>query len=324
MIKRATRHGRAFWRIILATGFTFPMLGAVCCGALALPLPASADDIVILKSSDILLYRQAVSGFKAELDSGYVVNEYDVGGDVRRGRHLAETLRASNPKLVVAVGLKATLAARLEIVDVPVIYCMVFDAAKHDLTASNFMGVTLHIPAEKQIKAIREFLPKAKRLGLLFDPEKTPGLVAEAKRAAQKAGIAVIESPVTSQKQVPQMLRQLLPTIDAVWLVPDSTVIPDEESLRFILGTALDQAKPVIGFSSEFARNGALLALSVAPDDIGKQVAHLADRIMKHEVTPSGMTVAPDRLRVAINLKSANFLGIPMPPDIVNRAQEVY
>jgi ABC-type uncharacterized transport system substrate-binding protein len=105
--------------------------------------------------------------------------------------------------------------------------------------------------------------------------------------------------------------------------MPDSTVLSDEESLRFIFETSFDHAKPVIGFSSDMARNGAVLALFVAPADIGKQVADLAEKMLKRELPP-GATLPPDRIRTAINVKTAKFLNIPLLSDLVGRADVVY
>ena len=83
---------------------------------------SSAMDIAILRSSDIEAYREAIAGFKATGPIGAIYTEYDVRGDLELGKKLARKLRASNASLVVAVGLKAALAAKVEIVDIPIVY----------------------------------------------------------------------------------------------------------------------------------------------------------------------------------------------------------
>ena len=82
---------------------------------------SSAMDIAILRSSDIAAYREAIAGLKATGPLGAISTEYDVQGDLELGKKLARKLRASNASLVIAVGLKAALAAKVEIVDVPII-----------------------------------------------------------------------------------------------------------------------------------------------------------------------------------------------------------
>ncbi|HEX4968759.1 MAG TPA: hypothetical protein VFV44_09570, partial [Nitrospiraceae bacterium] len=85
---------------------------------------SAAMDIAILQSSDIAAYREAIAGLKATGPIGAIYAEYDAQGDLELGKKLARKLRASNASLVVAVGLKAALAAKAEIVDIPIVYMM--------------------------------------------------------------------------------------------------------------------------------------------------------------------------------------------------------
>ncbi len=287
------------------------------------PALASATDIVILKSSDIAAYNQALSGFKATLPSGVVLSEYDLQGDLEKGRKLARKIRASDPALVFAVGLKAAKAAQLEIVDIPVVYSMVLDPAKYGLNTPNMTGILLEVPIERQLATIRAVLPNLKRLGTLYDPSKTAALIEESKRLLKSNGIELIPTQVTNERDVPSALRSLLPSVGALWLVPDSTVLTDE-SLRFILNTALEERVPVIGFSREFARSGAFLCLSVNYGDIGRQAGQLARKIIDGQVSLPMRPLHPDRIEMSLNLKTAKFLALEIPKDLESKADEVY
>jgi putative tryptophan/tyrosine transport system substrate-binding protein len=289
----------------------------------ASPSPLSAHEIAILKSSDIAAYNHAVSGLQAELADTATLTVYDLEGDVTRGKKLARKIRASDAALVIAVGLKAALAAKVELVDVPVIYCMVLDPEKYDLRASNLTGISLRVPIERQFNTIHALVPNLKQLGVLYDPEKTAPLVEEARRVAARLGFELVEHKVHAEKELPSAIRALLPKVQGLWLVPDSTVLT-EESIRFVLGTALDQNVPVVGFSSEFVRNGALAGLSINPEDIGRQAAIMAQKILKRSDRTVPMSVPPDRIRLAVNQKTAKYLGLTLPPDLMRRADELY
>jgi putative ABC transport system substrate-binding protein len=294
------------------------------CLVFAWPDALRAADIAVLKSADIAAYNQAVSGIKGEIsDSINNVVEYDMQGDLARGRKLARKIRTSDAALIIAVGLKAALAAKSEIADMPVIYCMVLDPNKHDLHAGNMTGISLQIPIDRQFAAMRNVLPQLKRIGVLYDPEKTASLIGEAGRIAKAAGMELVERRVSSEKDVPSALRDVIDKVDVLWLVPDSTILT-EDSLRFILRTALDRNVPVFGFSSEFVRSGALAGLSVNSIDIGRQAGGIAKKVLKGQGTGSSNSVPPDRVRLALNLKTAKFLGLVLPSDVVGRADEVY
>ena len=308
---------RAFFCASLALFFYISLL------LLGLPAPAAALDVAILKSSDIAAYNQAVAGFKAALPPGTTIVEYDMQGDIARGRKQAQKIRASDAALVLAVGLKAALVAKLEIIDTPVIFCMVLDPAKHDLKAPNMTGILLEVPIERQLSTLRSVLPAARRIGVLYDPEKTAPFVEEARRRAKGLGLDLVARAVSSEKEVPAALRALLPQVDTLWLIPDSTVLT-EDSLRFLLNTTLEASIPVLGFSPDLVKSGALIGLSVNYEDLGRQGGMLAKTIVSGQGGPSLGLAQPERLRLSLNLKTAKFLGITVPPDIVNRADDLY
>lgn len=298
-------------------------LALFCLLALGVPNPACAAEVAILKSADLAAYNQAIAGFKVAMPSSTVFTEYDMQGDAARGQKFALRIRTSDAALVLAVGVRAAQVARMELQDIPVIFCMVLDPAKHDLKAPNMTGIRLEVPVERQLNAMRMVLPPLKRIGVLYDPEKTGGLVEEARSLARSMGLELVARQVRTEKDVPGALRAVLPQVEALWLVPDSTVLT-EDSLRFLMSSALDANVPVIGFSSELVRSGALIGLSVNYEDVGRQAGLLAKKIVSDQARPFTTTFPPERLRLALNLKTARFLGIVIPPDVVNNADELY
>jgi len=282
-----------------------------------------AMDIAILQSSDIPAYQEAIAGLKATGPIGAIYTEYDLQGDLELGKRLARKLRASNASLVVAVGLKAALAAKVEIVDVPIVYMMILDPLKHQLTAANMTGTLLEVPVDRQLKIMRTFLPTLQRLGTLYDPAKTSSRVKEAMLQATISGFQLKGLPVESEKEVPQQLRTLLSDVEALWLIPDSTVLTNE-SIQFILESALARQVPVIGFSPEFTRLGALLSMSVNYFEVGRETGLLAKRILNGEGLLPLNPVPIERLKITVNLKTARFLGITFPKELTSLIDETY
>lgn len=290
---------------------------------LGLSSPARAQEVAILKSADIAAYNDAVASFKAGLPSSTTYSEFNLQGDVARGRTIAKKLRASDVSLVLAVGLKAALAAKLEILDIPVLFCMVLDPDRYGLKAPNMTGVLLEVPLERQLSTIRSVLPRVRKIGVLYDPEKTGRFVEEARTVAKKIGVELVDRQIRSEKEAPAALREVLPKVEALWLIPDSTVLT-EDSFRFLLGTALDHNVPVFGFSAEFVRSGAMVGLSVNYQDAGKQAGSLAAKILADRGAFKPGPVSPEKVRFALNLKTAKFLGITIPPHVVSTADELY
>lgn len=288
------------------------------------PSPANAaPEIAILKSSDLTAYNLAIEGFRAEASTdGVTFREYDLQGDLERGRKQARRLRASDASIVMAVGIKAALAAKLEILDIPVIYCLVLDPDKYDLSAPNLSGISLDVPLQQQLSTMRAVLPRLKRIGVLYDPAKSERYVQTAGAAAKQQGLDLVAQSVSSERELPPAIRTLLPTVDALWLIPDTTVLTDE-SLPFILQESIEANRPVFGFSPEFVKRGALLSLSVNYREIGKQAARMSKQLLDRQAT-TPVRAVPEHFTLAINLKTARFLGIDIPPDLERRAEERY
>lgn len=284
---------------------------------------SAAMDIAILQSSDIAAYHEAISGLKATGPIGAIYTEYDMQGDLELGKKLARKLRGSNTSLVVAVGLKAALAAKLEIVEVPIVYMMILDPLKHQLTAGNMTGTLLEVPVDRQLKIMRMFFPTLRRLGTLYDPARSSSRVKEAARHATSADFQLKGLPVESEKDVPQQLRTLLWDVEALWLMPDSTVLTNE-SVQFILESSLARQIPVIGFSPEFTRLGGLLSLSVNYGEVGRETGLLAKRILAGERLLPLNPVPIERIKITVNLKTAKFLGLTLTKELTSLIDETY
>lgn len=301
------------------------IVGLVCLAWLCLVFaPAAlAADIAILKSSDITAYNQAIEGFKAAGPSDAVYTEYDLRGDLELGKKLARKIRASDAGMVIAVGLKAALAAKVEIVDIPIVHMMILDPLKHQLTGANITGTTMEIPVDRQLKLLRSFLPNARRLGVLYDPGKTAARLKDTTAIGAAQGFQIQGFPVDSEKDIPQQLKALLSSVDALWLAPDSTVLTNE-SVQFIIESALAKPLPVIGFSPEFTRLGALLSFSANYTEIGRETGRLAKRLLNGEKSLPLNPVPIERARVSVNLKTARFLGLTIPKELSSVIDDTY
>ncbi|MBX3302185.1 MAG: ABC transporter substrate-binding protein [Nitrospira sp.] len=283
---------------------------------------AAGVEIAILKSSDLKAYNDAIEGFKVTAPGASIYAEYDLRGDLDRGKQLARTIRASTSSLVVAVGLKAALAAKLEITDIPILYLMILDPLKYHLTTANMAGVLLEIPMDRQFKIMRSFLPALRRIGVIYGPDKTAAKLKEAESQAAIHEFQLQRFPVKNEKEVPQQLRSLLSESEALWLIPDSTVLTDE-SIRFILESAVAKRVPVVGFSSEFTRLGAVLSISIDYGEVGREAGLLAKRIVNGEQLPL-RPVSVHRVKITVNQKMARYLGITLPKEFDSHIDETY
>lgn len=292
---------------------------------LGVPNSAYAEEVAILKSAEIGAYAEAIDAFKSALPSSFHVTlEYDLQGDMARGRSLARRIRASNADIVLAVGLKAAIAAKLEILDIPVITCLVLDPEKYGLPTSNMVGLSLNIPFEKHLKPLQTLVPQISRIGVLFDPKKTQGLHDQLQQEAKAKGITIISEEVHGEQEVSKALKNLEKKIDALWLLPDSTVLT-ENTLDFLISTTLEANIPLVAFSAGLVQSGAVVGAYMSYADIGRQAARLAPRLLGETPSPIlGTIMPPDQVRQSINRKSGTYLGYPLTSTVLREFDEQY
>lgn len=284
---------------------------------------AVAADIAILKSADLPYYEHAIQGFRSGFPARTEMKEYNLGGDLALGREIGKTLRASPPDLVLAVGLKAALAAKLEIVDTPVVFCLVLNPAAHGLPAANMTGIAVRPPAEAQLSALRTVLPNRSRIGVLYDPAQSGAFIREAYRIAKGMGLTLVEVTVQSYGEIPSAVRTLLPNIDALWLIQDQTVV-SESAIPYFLESALDAKIPLFTFSSTLVQQGAIGALVVDASTIGQQAARMALARLKEPGIGGGSIQAPDHPQLVLNLRTAEYLGLAPTPEILRSAGHLF
>lgn len=281
-------------------------------------------DIAVLKSADLPYYEQAVLGFKAELPATTTIKEYNLHGQLERGLDIARSLRASPPNLVLAVGLKAAMAAKLQIVDQPVVFCMVLNPEAYGLPASNMTGVAVRTPAEVQLSTLRSVMPGRTRIGVLYDEDQSGAFVREARLAAKHQGLDLVAIALQKHEDIPHVLRALLPKIEVLWLIQDQLVV-SESAIPFFIESTLSAKIPLFTFSSTLVQQGAVSALVVDPWTVGQQTARLALSQLAHQrAISSGQMDPPDHPQLALNLNSAEYLGLTLNPELIRLAGQVF
>ena len=306
--------------------FPKPIWLIFCVGMLAgIPKTTLAQDIAILKSAEIEAYSEAVQAFKQALPAPlHITLEYNLQGDITKGRTLARKILASNANLVLAVGLKAALAAKSEILEIPVIVCLVLDPERYGLPTNNMVGLSLHIPFEQQFRPLQTLLPHHSRIGVLFDPQKTQRLKDRLEHSIQSLGFTLISREIHSEQEIFSAWQSLKDKVDALYLVPDSTVLT-ENSLDFLISSTLENHIPLIGFSVEIVRSGAVAGAYLHYADLGRHAAILALPLLTGSTSSIvGRMVPPTVVHHAINLNSARYLGLSLTPETLRFFDEQY
>jgi putative tryptophan/tyrosine transport system substrate-binding protein len=290
----------------------------------AMASPAAAARVAVLLSAKVSEYEDALKGFR-ETTPHQIAAVYDMDGDLDRGRkQLAEIEEKIKPDLIFAVGVWALQAIVARPPSAPVVYAMVLNPPSVlGADAKNVTGASMNVPVEQPIRLFKQLGPQVKRIGVIFNRNRTGYLVRQAQAVAREEGLELITREVSSPKDVVAALESLQDGIDALWIVPDETTLSQAVVQQMLLFSYRKRI-PLLGLSDRHAQMGALFALSFASgEDIGRQAGELAQAILSGRA-PSGVPYTNARkVYLTVNLKAAQKLGLEIPPAILARATNV-
>jgi putative tryptophan/tyrosine transport system substrate-binding protein len=246
-------------------------------------------------------------------------SRFDPGYFSGREGALAE-IRRRNPQLIVTLGSAATERVAKAIKDTPVLFCMALNPLASGFIRSmnssgnNLAGASLDVPAQLQFEALRSIVPQVKKIAVIYNPHETESVVQQARKVAREMGLELAAVPIASADKVPDALRALDKNVDALWSVADGTTF-SSASMEFIFLHTLRNKLPFMGLSPAFVKAGALFALAVDYQEVGAQCGALAARILAGESPSSLPVTTPQKTILHVNLKTAETLGLKIPPD---------
>lgn len=273
---------------------------------------------MVVKSQDLPLYNKALKGIKKVYPANLPV--FNLEGEAQRPESVVKAIGEENPDMIISIGPLATRMVQDQFPDTPLVFCMVFETERFPVSRQNTTGVFMDIAPRNLLSRMKELFPDARRIGLLYDPEKNRKKVDEAREAANSLGIALIASRVSSEKEVPGALRSLLENIDLLWLAPDSTVVTSQ-SLEFLFITSFENRIPIVTFSDDLVRKGAVAAFSPDYEGVGEQAANLARRVLKGEKIRDLPAQKAEKVQLSVNSMTAKKLNIRLNPKVAGAAE---
>ena len=214
--------------------------------------------------------------------------------------------------------------------DIPVIFTAVTDPVAAELANADgtpvgeITGTSDKLPIEQQLQMIREILPDAKNIGIMYTTSEvnSESAIAEYKELAPRYGFEIVESGISASADIPLAADTLMRKVDCITNLTDNTVVA---SLPIILSKASAQNIPVFGSEIEQVKLGCLAAMGLDYVELGKQTGLMAAKILKGEAKASEINY--ETIREAAfygNTMAAEKLGITLPESLTGSAAEMF
>ena len=256
----------------------------------------------------------------------------NAAADMGTAKQISDSLVSDKVDLVCAIATPSAQSAYNAAMkaDIPVIYTAVTDPVAAELAdkdgkpVGEVTGTSDKLPVEEQLKMIREMLPDAKKIGIMYTTSEANSVSAieEYKSLVKKYDFELVEKGLTTTADVSLAADDLLSKVDCITNLTDNTVVA---SLPTILDKANEKKIPVFGSEIEQVKIGCLAAEGIDYIALGKQTGKMAAKVLKGEAEASEQnfeTITEPGFYV--NNKVAENLGIQVPEELLENAAESF
>jgi putative tryptophan/tyrosine transport system substrate-binding protein len=252
-------------------------------------------------------------------------------GNLARLPALAEELVHLRPDVIVAGTSVAVLAVMKLASSIPVVGNGMTDPVGMGLAKSeahpggNVTGTVIGLSglAGKQLETALDFIPGAKKVGVLVNPENPANQIhrAELQSDAAKLGVDLEIVEVRFAAEIGAAFQALVRERAHIVLVaPDAMFVA---ARRQIAALALVVRLPSVFHAREYVEVGGLVSYGSDLTAMYHRAAYYVDRILKGE-KPADLPIEfLPKLELVINLATAKALGLEVPPLLLARADEV-
>ncbi|MEG6569356.1 ABC transporter substrate-binding protein [Thermoanaerobacterium thermosaccharolyticum] len=277
----------------------------------------------------------AREGFiKALKDNGYVEGknvtfiQENAQGDMSTAQTIAKKFVDKNVDLIFSIATPTTQAVKKATSTIPIVFTAVTDPVAAGLVNSldkpggNVTGTSDMEPINDQLKLIKDLVPGAKRIGIIYNAGEVNSTVQVkiAKDDAASLGYSIVEATVSNSSEVNQAAQSLVGKVDAIWLPTDNTVA---SSVAAIIKVANSAKIPVVAAEKGMVEGGSLATLGISYSDLGYQAGSMAIKILKGGKPANIKVETAKNLQLIINQKEADAIGLKIPDSIMKKAQEV-
>lgn len=276
-----------------------------------------------------------IEGLKEEgLEEGknlkIVTNNADA--DTGTAAQIADQFVADKVDMICAIATPSAQAAYNAAMetDIPVVYTAVTNPVAAELAnddkspVGNVTGTSDELPVEAQLKMIREILPDAKTIGILYTTSEANSVysIEQYEKLADKYGFKIEKTGITNTSEIQLAASDLLGKVDCLTNLTDNTVV---SALPTVLGLANEKGIPVFGSEIEQVKLGCLAAEGIEYTQLGKDTGKMAAKILKGEASASEMDYELiTESSLYVNEKVAENLGITVPDTMKERAVESF
>jgi len=273
-----------------------------------LPLPVHASSVLLLASRTGGAYEGVIEAIRTEVGRSADLRVQYLTGNV-------STWKLAEPtSLVVTIGVDAALAAiqRTE-PGTTILYVLIPRVAFETLSSGKkdnrkISAIYLDTPPQRQLELIRQLLPQVRNVGTVLGNVSARDKDT-LKTLARDRGLTLQIEYAQRDSELYPALKSVMAESDVFLALPDPVVI-NAATAQNVLITAFRSQVPVIGFSANYVRAGALAAVYSSPQQLGAEAGQLIKIHQRTNNLPAPKY--PRYFSVGVNTSLMRTMGLPV------------
>ncbi|MFC1617076.1 ABC transporter substrate-binding protein [Candidatus Margulisiibacteriota bacterium] len=232
-----------------------------------------------------------------------------------------ELVKDENPDLIFTVGSLAYQTAVNANSMKPIVFSGIVNWKRFPV-GKNVYGVANEFKSGMQLFTFRNFFPKIKKLGIIYSPSMNKEWIQNIQEISKQMDFIVISKALDHQDQIKDTLDDLIPRVDAMWLIADPAIVSNRDQLIKYFQKTNKAGKMIFTYNDLFTRVGATLALAIDMNTFGSQAASLTYSVLNNENLRSKIYY-PAGVFITVNLKKIQELGIEVNYSVLNTANKI-
>jgi putative ABC transport system substrate-binding protein len=242
---------------------------------------------------------------------------------------LAADLVGRRVDILAAIGPPCARAAKNATSTIPIVFTVGTDPIADglidnlarpggNLTGVSILAVDLTL---KRFEVLSELVPQARVIALLVNPNNANPWIGDVWEAARVRGIQLEIIKASTESEIDAAFAVLVQQHSEALLIGDDVFFTSRHEQLVTLASRY--SVPVIERWREFAISGGLVSYGTSLADASRLAGAYTARVLKGE-KPGDLPVQQStKIELVINLKTANALGIDVPPTLLARVDEV-
>ncbi|HLR77479.1 MAG TPA: ABC transporter substrate-binding protein [Burkholderiaceae bacterium] len=313
----------------------FALLGAIALTGAAIQAPVAAQSVAVTSIVEHPALDSVKDGVLEALnsaghtaDSGLKWQFQTAQGNTAIAAQIARKYVGDNPDVIVAIATPSAQAVVAATSSIPVVFSAVTDpvAAQlvpgEDASGTNVTGVSDALSLERQIELIKQVVPDAKRVGMVYNPGEANSVVVveRLRELLPEHDMTLVEATAARTVDVGAAARSLVGKVDVIYTNTDNNVVSAYEAL---VKVGIDAKIPLVASDTDSVVRGAIAALGINYYDLGLQTGKIVARILDGEKPGDIAYQTSDNVELFVNPGAAKQQGVELDEALLKSASKV-